>query len=61
MDIKKYKQFNTYSPEYQEIQEHARAIKNNYSERNAMFNLYEDMFNMNWHHDVFQLYRQLTG
>lgn len=52
MDIKKYKQFNTYSPEYQEIQEHARAIKNNYSERNAMFNLYEDMFNMNWHHDL---------
>ena len=52
MDIKDYKQFDNYSPEYQEIIQHSRDLKNQYSQRDAMFQLYEDMYNMNWKHDL---------
>ena len=52
MEIKDYKQFDIYSPEYREIHDHANVLKGQYAERDAMFHLYEDMFNMNWHHDL---------
>ena len=52
MDIKDYKQFDIYSPEYREIHDHANVLKGQYAERDAMFQLYEDMFNMNWKHDL---------
>jgi len=52
MDIKNYQQFDKYSPEYGEIIEHSRALKNQYSERDSVFQLYEDMYNMNWKHDL---------
>ena len=52
MDIKDYKQFDRNSQEYQEIVQHSRDLKNQYSQRDAMFQLYEDMYNMNWKHDI---------
>ena len=52
MDIKSYQQFDKYSTEYSEIIEHSRALKNQYSERDSVFQLYEDMYNMNWKHDL---------
>ena len=52
MNIKDYKQFDIYSPEYREIHDHANVLKGQYAERDAMFQLYEDMFNMNWKHDL---------
>lgn len=52
MDVKDYKQFDIYSPEYHCILDHAQALKDQYSRRDEMFELYEDMFNMNWKHDL---------
>lgn len=52
MNIKDYKQFDKYSPEYHEIVEHSRILKGQYSERNKMFDYYENMFNMTWHHEL---------
>ena len=52
MEAKDYKQFDVYSPEYKEIKEHSQILKGQYSERDDMFHRYEDMFNMNWHHDI---------
>ena len=52
MNIKDYKQFDKNSPEYHDIIDHARILKGQYAERDHMFQLYEDMFNMNWHHDI---------
>ena len=52
MDIKDYKQFDRNSREYQDIIQHSRDIKNQYSARDAIFQLYEDMYNMNWKHDL---------
>ena len=52
MELKDYKQFDIYSPEYREIHDHANVLKGQYAERDAMFQLYEDMFNMNWKHDL---------
>ena len=52
MEVKDYKQFDIYSPEYREIHDHANVLKGQYAERDAMFQLYEDMFNMNWKHDL---------
>jgi len=52
MEIKDYKQFDRNSREYQEIVQHSRDLKNQYSQRDAMFQLYEDMYNMNWKHDI---------
>ena len=52
MNIKEYKQYDMHSPEYQEIQQHERDLKNQYSERNRKFNQYEAMFNMTWAHQL---------
>lgn len=52
MDIKDFQQFDRNSSEYNQIVQHSRDLKNQYSERDAMFQLYEDMFNMNWKHDI---------
>ena len=52
MEAKDYQQFDIYSPEYNHILDHAQTLKNQYSERDRMFELYEDMFNMNWKHDL---------
>jgi len=52
MDVKDYKQFDIYSPEYHHILDHSQALKDQYSRRDEMFELYEDMFNMNWKHDL---------
>lgn len=52
MDIKDYKQFDIHSEEYGYIIQHSRDLKNQYSARDAMFQLYEDMYNMNWKHDL---------
>jgi len=50
MNIKDYKQFDKFSPEYGEIIEHSRALKGQYSERNKMFEIYEHMYMMDWDH-----------
>ena len=52
MEAKDYKQFDIYSPEYREIKDHANVLKGQYTERDDMFQLYENMFNMNWKHDI---------
>ena len=52
MDAKDYQQFDIYSPEYKHILDHAQVLKDQYSERDRMFDIYEDMFNMNWKHDL---------
>ena len=52
MDAKDYQQFDIYSPEYNHILDHAQVLKDQYSERDARYEVYEDMFNMNWHHDI---------
>ena len=52
MEIKDYKQFDRNSQEYGYIIQHSRDLKNQYSARDAMFQLYEDMYNMNWKHDL---------
>ena len=52
MDIKDYQQFDKTSPEYGMIVQHSQDLKNQYSQRDAMFELYEDMYNMNWKHDL---------
>ena len=52
MDTKDYQQFDIFSPEYHHILDHAQTLKDQYSERDHMFDLYEDMFNMNWQHDL---------
>ena len=52
MNAKDYQQFDIYSPEYNHILDHAQDLKNQYSERDARFEYYEDMFNMNWKHDI---------
>lgn len=52
MEAKDYKQFDEYSPEYREIKEHSNVLKGQYVERDHMYQLYEDMYNMNWMHDL---------
>ena len=52
MNAKDYQQFDIYSPEYHCIMDHAQTLKDQYSERDRRFDLYEDMFNMNWQHDL---------
>lgn len=52
MDAKDYQQFDIYSPEYNHILDHAQTLKNQYSERDRRYEYYEDMFNMNWSHDL---------
>lgn len=52
MEAKDYKQFDIYSPEYREIKEHSNVLKGQYTERDHMYQLYEDMYNMNWMHDL---------
>lgn len=50
MNIKDYKQFDKYSPEYQEVVEHSQVLRDQYSERNKMFELFKHMYNMDWNH-----------
>ena len=52
MNAKDYQQFDIYSPEYHHILDHSQELKDQYSTRDARFEYYEDMFNMNWKHDI---------
>lgn len=54
MNIKDYKQYDRFSPEYAEILEHSRVLRDQYNERNKMFEVFKSMYNMDWDHGFTQ-------